>query len=123
MDFQPRLEEMERRYENLTAQMADPSVIADSAQYRKVTKAQSDMFEVVAKYREWKAAHENLQQARAMLADSDPELQAMAQEEIARMEPDASRSDAILERSRRSIKRRLGLGSDLKPVTTKTPQH
>ena len=88
MQFQPRLEEMERRYENLTAQMADASVIADSAQYRKVTKAQSDMFEVVSKYREWKTAHENLQQARAMLADSDPELQAMAQEEIARMEPD-----------------------------------
>jgi len=82
---------MERRYENLTAQMADASVIADSAQYRKVTKAQSDMFEVVSKYREWKAAHENLEQARGMLADSDPELQAMAREEIAHLEPDLAK--------------------------------
>lgn len=31
---------------------------------------------------------------------------------IARMEPDGSRSDAILGRSRRSIKRRLGLGGN-----------
>ena len=96
MDFQPRLDEMERRYENLTAQMADASVIADSAQYRKVTKAQSDMFEVVSKYREWKAAHENLEQARGMLADSDPELQAMARDEIAHLEPDLAKYEEQL---------------------------
>jgi len=87
---------MERRYENLTAQMADASVIADSAQYRKVTKAQSDMFEVVSKYREWKAAHENLEQARGMLADSDPELQAMARDEIAHLEPDLAKYEEQL---------------------------
>jgi TetR/AcrR family transcriptional repressor of nem operon len=40
---------------------------------------------------------------------------------MARMEPDGSRSNSILERSRRSIKRRLGLGSNLKPVVTTTP--
>jgi len=96
VDFQPRLDEMERRYENLTAQMADASVIADSAQYRKVTKAQSDMFEVVSKYREWKAAHENLEQARGMLADSDPELQAMARDEIAHLEPDLAKYEEQL---------------------------
>jgi peptide chain release factor 1 len=78
---------MERRYESLTAQMADPSVISDSTQYRKVTKAQSDLLEVVSKYREWKAANENLLQARAMLEDTDAEMQAMARDEIARLEP------------------------------------
>jgi len=65
---------------------------------------------------------------RAGSDDADAEADSVYAEligalSIARMEPDASRSDAILERSRRSIKRRLGLGSDLKPVTTKTPQH
>ena len=87
MQYQPRLDETERRFDSLTEQMADPAVIGDSAQYRKVAKAQSDMFEVVSKYREWKAANKNLLEARAMLADTDPELQAMAQEEIARLEP------------------------------------
>ena len=87
MQFQNRLEEVERRYDELTAQMADPAVISDSAQYRKVSKAQSDLFDQVTKYREWKAANKNLAEARQMLADPDPELKAMAQEEIARMEP------------------------------------
>jgi len=72
---------------DLEAQMADPAVISDSEKYRKVTKAQSEIGEIVAKYREWKAAQGNLQQARAMLLESDPDLKAMAQEEIAQMEP------------------------------------
>ncbi|MEO8098947.1 MAG: peptide chain release factor 1 [Acidobacteriota bacterium] len=87
MQYQQRLEDIERRYEELTSQMADPAVINDSAQYRKVAKTQSDLFDLVTKFREWKAADKNVKEARLMLAESDPELQAMANEEIARMEP------------------------------------
>ena len=87
MQFSQRLEEMERRFEALTEQMADPAVINDSAQYRKVTKAQSDLTEVVAKYREWKVANSNLLEARSMLGETDAELRTMAQEEIAKFEP------------------------------------
>jgi len=87
MQYQPRLDEMERRFEELTVQMADPAVINDSTQYRKVSKSRSDLTDVVNKYREWKIAHQNLVEAQAMLADSDPEVRAMAQDEIARMEP------------------------------------
>jgi peptide chain release factor 1 len=87
MQFSQRLEEMERRFEALTEQMADPAVINDSAQYRTVTKAQSDLTEVVAKYREWKVANSNLLEARSMLGETDAELRTMAQEEIAKFEP------------------------------------
>jgi peptide chain release factor 1 len=85
MQYRPKLDEMERRYEELTAQMADASVINDSTQYRKVTKAQSELADIVAKYREWKAVNENLQQARAM--QNDAELAEMAQDEILHLEP------------------------------------
>jgi len=85
MQYGPKLDEMERRYEELTAQMADASVINDSAQYRKVTKAQSELADIVAKYREWKAVNENLQQARAM--QNDAELAEMARDEILHREP------------------------------------
>jgi peptide chain release factor 1 len=96
VQFQNRLEEVERRYDELTAQMADPAVISDSGQYRKVSKAQSDLFDQVTKYREWKLADKNLAEARSMLADSDPELKAMAQEEIARLEPDLAKYEEEL---------------------------
>ncbi len=91
MQYRQKLDEMDRRFEELTAQMADPSVISDSAQYRKVTKEQSELTEPVTKYREWKTAQRNLEEARPMLQESDPELRAMAQEEVARLEPEMAR--------------------------------
>ncbi|HLH41520.1 MAG TPA: peptide chain release factor 1 [Bryobacteraceae bacterium] len=87
MQYRQKLDDLERRFEELTAQMADPAIIADAAQYRKVSKAQSELTEVVAKYREWKTAYRNLADARAMLNDSDADLRAMAGEEILRLEP------------------------------------
>ncbi len=91
MQFVQKLEELEKRFEQLTQQMADPAVIADSDQYRKVTKAQSELSEPVGKFREWKKAESGLSQARAMLTDSDPDLKAMAQEEVAQLEPELAR--------------------------------
>ena len=87
MKFKQKLDEMERRFDGLTAQMADPAVINDTNEYRKVTKAQSELAETVGKYREWKNADHHLGEARAMLADSDADLRAMAEEEILRLEP------------------------------------
>jgi len=87
MQYQQKLDDIEKRYNDLTDQMADPAVIGDADQYRKVTKAQSGLSDIVTKYREWKTTNENLQQAKAMLQDSDADLRAMAQEEFAAMEP------------------------------------
>jgi len=88
MQFTPRLEQLEKRFDELTAQMADPAVIADSDQYRKVTKAHSELAEVVSSFREWKKVDDSLSQARGMLEERDPELRAMAEEETARLEPE-----------------------------------
>ena len=88
MQFADKLADIERRYEELTRQMADPEVIGDADLYRKTTKTQSDLSEIVAKFRQWKQANENLQQARGMLQDTDPDLRAMATEEAERLEPE-----------------------------------
>ena len=87
MQYRPKLDEMERRYEDLTAQMADPAVINDAAQYRKVAKEHSDLQETVGKYREWKTAQRNLEEAKAMLNDADADLREMAREEALHLEP------------------------------------
>jgi peptide chain release factor 1 len=88
MQFASKLEQLERRYEELTQQMADPAVIGDGDQYRKVTKAQSELAEIVSKYREWKKREDSLKQARGMLQESDPDLRAMAEMEVAQIEPE-----------------------------------
>jgi peptide chain release factor 1 len=96
MQYAQRLNEIESRFENLTRQMADHAVIGDSENYRKITKEQSDLSEVVAKYRDYKSALRNRDEARQMLDDADPEVRNMASEEIARVEPEITRIEEDL---------------------------
>ena len=77
--------------------MADPDVISDSDQYRKVTKAQSDLADLVAKFREWKRAGQELSDARLMLTESDRDLQQMAEMEVARLEPEVAQIENELQ--------------------------
>jgi peptide chain release factor 1 len=87
MQYIDRLQEAEARYGELTARMTDPAVIGDQEEYRKVAKAQRELEELVAKFREWKRAEQELRDARAMLDDSDADLKQMAELEIVRLEP------------------------------------
>jgi peptide chain release factor 1 len=88
MQFVQKLEQLEKRFEELTQQMADPAVISDGDRYRKVTKEHSELAELVGQYREWKQVNDGISQARGMLAESDPELKEMAEEEVARLDPE-----------------------------------
>jgi peptide chain release factor 1 len=82
------------RFDDLTRQLADPALIAGAAEYRKAAKARSDIAEVVDKYREWKKAAGELDQARGMLQEQDPDLRQMAADEAARLEPELARIEA-----------------------------
>lgn len=87
MDLTQQLDEVEKRYNALTAQMADPDVINDPEKYRKTAKSHRDLEETVGVYRDYKKAVEDLEQARQMMAEDDADLRAMAEEEITRLEP------------------------------------
>ncbi len=97
MQYLDRLEETEVRFNDLTTKMADPAVISDSDQYRKVTKAQSELSEVVSKFREWKRAEHELNDARLMLTESDVDLRQMAEMEVARLEPEIAQMETDLQ--------------------------
>ena len=85
-----RLEQMEQRYDELQAQFTLPEVINDHEKYQKTAKALREIETPVEKYRELKQARQGMADARAMLAESDPDLRAMAEEEIATLEPRAA---------------------------------
>jgi peptide chain release factor 1 len=88
MQYAKKLDQIEKHFDELTAQMADPAVIADGDQYRKISKAHSDLSEIVSKYKQYKQEAGQLEQARVMLGDSDPDLRELAQLEIERLEPE-----------------------------------
>src|SRR4051794_20233343 len=91
MQYLQKLEGIEAHFDELTRQMTDPSVINDNDSYRKVAKQQSDLQDVVAKYREWKKIHSDLEGARQMLNEPDAEIQEMAREDVGRLEPEAAK--------------------------------
>ncbi len=81
-----RLEQIEARYQDLSQQMADPEVLGDHEKYQKIAKQHRDLEPVVDKFREYKQVRTGIADARAMLAESDPELRAMAQDELTTLE-------------------------------------
>ncbi len=82
-----RLDQMEARYEDLGKQLSDRNIVSDQENYRKVSKQHRDLEPLVEKFREYRNVKNAIADAKAMLAESDPEIRAMAQEELAALEP------------------------------------
>lgn len=75
MDISERLAAIEARYEDLTAQMADPAMAGDAARIRQVGKDLSELQEIVTPYRRWCDAVRQAEEATALAeAESDPEM-------------------------------------------------
>src|SRR3954452_22049058 len=89
MQYLEKLADIEQKFEDLTRQMADPELIGDNEAYRKTARQQSELQEVVEKYREWKKVNADLAGARQMLIETDPELQEMARADVEALEPRA----------------------------------
>jgi peptide chain release factor 1 len=83
-----KLAEIETRYDQLQAQIADPEVISDMASYRTAMKSISEIQEVVAKYRELKTVQKRLAETREMLTTlgAGDELRELAELELAELE-------------------------------------
>ena len=80
-----RLQQMEERYEELSTQLSQPEIVNDREKYQKAGKALSDLEAPVMKFRELKIVRHGLAEARALL--TDPDMRAMAEEEIAQLGP------------------------------------
>jgi peptide chain release factor 1 len=83
-----RLEQIEAKYEELNKALASPEIISDSGKYQKTAKAHSELTAVVEKYREYKDLKRGIADSKTMIAnETDAELRAYAEEELAQLEP------------------------------------
>src|SRR5687767_2034957 len=77
-----KLDQIESRYEELTAQISSAEILADSSRYQKLARTHSDLSEMVEKYREWKGIEQGLRETRQMLVEAeDQEIKQLAHEE------------------------------------------
>jgi peptide chain release factor 1 len=81
-----KLNDIEKRYDELQRKSSDPSVVTDVKAYRDTMKSISEISEVVAKYRQLKDVRKKLADAREMLK-SDDDMRELALMEIAELEP------------------------------------
>ncbi len=81
MDWLSKLEEIERRFDELSEQMAEPEVMSDQSRYQAAAKAASDLSEPVGKFREWKQAKSAFDEAQELLDSGDEEMAELAREE------------------------------------------
>lgn len=95
-----RLEELQRRYDELTAEMARPEVAADYERLQSLARERAGLEDVVSLYAAYRQAERDIDQARAVLSDDDEELAALAREEIAALQ--AQRQD-LEERLKRAL--------------------
>ncbi len=82
-----KLEAIERRYEELTAQLADPAVAGSGERFRTTSKERAAVEPTVLALRAYRKLLRDLEDNRALLAEKDPELREMAKEELSQLEP------------------------------------
>ena len=82
MEWIRRIEEVEARFEELSASLADPSVLSDQRAYQRLARQHSEIAEVVEKYRSWKEVGRQIEATHPMLDEVDPDIVDMAKEEI-----------------------------------------
>ena len=84
-----KLNEIESRLADVERQLSDPSVYSDQARLRDLSRQQKELTPVVAAYRAYRDAEGRMADAMELLAD--PELKALAQEELQQAREDRER--------------------------------
>ena len=79
-----KLEEIEQRFERLTADLGNPEVIGDRSRFSQVAKERAQLEPLVEAFREYKQARKELDETRAAL--DDPELRELARSDLPEQE-------------------------------------
>jgi peptide chain release factor 1 len=96
--MEERLEEIERRYEELAREMSAPDVASDPTRLRELGKTFAELEEIVLPYRKFKATLTEAEEARALASqEADPESAKYFREEAERAESEARKRRAELE--------------------------
>lgn len=79
-----RIEELERRFRELEAQLSDPAVISNQNEFRKFSREHAEIAPLVDAYRQHRKILEEIEGNRELL--TDPDMKEMAEEELSSLE-------------------------------------
>jgi len=100
MSMWDRLAATERRFQELTAQMGRPEVASDHEQVQKLARERASLEELVSLLHEHREAEKALAEARAIASETaDPELVALAKDEVDQLTSRLEDMEALLKRA------------------------
>src|ERR1700712_2212005 len=95
-----KLDHLLDRYEELSALLSDAETINNQDRFRALSKEFSEIEAIVYCYRDYCKVQEDIDTAQSMLAESDADMRAMAEDELqsgrARLEPLAAQLQTLL---------------------------
>ena len=74
-----KLDDVEKRYEELNQKISDPEIIAKQSEWQKLMKEHALIVDVAEKYKEYKKVKANMEEAKLMM--DDPDLKELAEME------------------------------------------
>ncbi|PCJ26222.1 MAG: peptide chain release factor 1 [SAR86 cluster bacterium] len=77
-----KLENLKDRFDELEALLSDAEIIKDQNRFRELSKEYAELEEVVKTFDSFMSISDDLQQAKEMQKDSDPDIREMAEEEV-----------------------------------------
>ena len=90
-----KIEELERRYQELEALLSDPTVISNQPEFRKLSREHSDLSNLVAAYRRWRKVVDEIKGNQEMLAE--PDMKELAEEELKSLEAEKEGLEADIQ--------------------------
>ncbi|MCP5162832.1 MAG: peptide chain release factor 1 [Hahellaceae bacterium] len=78
-----KLDHICERYEELAALLSDPGVIGDQNKFREYSREYAELEPVVECFKQYQQVQDNIEEARLLMADSDPDMREMGKEELA----------------------------------------
>jgi peptide chain release factor 1 len=85
--MQDKLKAIEDHYEAITEAMGQPDVLTDHLKLQALAKERATLEKVVFIYRDLREVEEQIDEARALVNGRDAEMAALAEEELATLEP------------------------------------
>lgn len=77
-----KLDHVSQRVQEVNALLADPDTISDQNRFRTLSQEYAHLNPIAELYARYQAAQEDLQSAEEMSQDSDPDMRAMAEDEL-----------------------------------------
>jgi len=93
-----KLDGLQERFEELSAQLSDAGVISDQDRFRRYSQEYSELEPIIEVYSSYKQTIADIEEARLLASDEDEEIRLMGQEEVALLQESVPAIEQELQR-------------------------